>query len=183
MFFNRKIVQTLSFTIVFTGALGTGCPGENAADAGAGTDAGEEEHDHDVEEELCEHMAEGPAVEVTAGSDLSGAPDVSTEHTRHDITLLAEEGDDTYGGSVAFAADEAGEFFVALNTDVAVAFFTSGGDAIAIEETEEGSELCTEVGIIHVIDLEVGTAELRFSGATEEVVQVVIEHGGEHEDE
>ena len=182
MFFNRKIVQTLSFTIVFTGALGTGCPGENTADAGAGADAGEEEHGHDVEEELCEHMAEGPAVAVTAGSTLTDAPDVSTEHTRHDVTLLADEGS-VYSGSVAFAADEAGEFFVALNTDVTVAFLTGSGDAIAIEETEMGSELCTEVGIIHVIDLEVGTAELRFSGATEEVVQVVIEHGGEHEDE
>lgn len=154
------------------------CPGEMSADAG--TDAGHEEHD--VEVELCEHMAEGPVEAVTAGADLAGAPDVSEEHTRFDVALI-DDGNNMFEGSASFAADEDGEFFVALDADVPLAFFDGSGNAITIEATEDGSDVCDDVGVIHTIDLAVGTVELRFGPTGAAEVRVVIEHGGEHEDE
>ncbi len=161
-----------------TAAL-SACPGEMTEDAG--TDGGHEEHD--VEEELCEHMAEGPADAVTAGADLAGAPDISTAHRRYDLALI-DDGNNMFIGSASFAADEEGELIIAFNTDVPVAFFDGDGTSIAIEDTEIGSEACDEVGVIHTIDVEVGTVEFRFGPTDATEVQIVVEEGAhDHEEE
>jgi hypothetical protein len=125
------------------------------------------------DEELCEHMAEGPAIAVTAGADLDGAPDVSDEHTRYDVAVDDE-------GVVAYASAEATELLVALGEDVDVTFL-QGDVELAIEESR-GSDACEEVGRVHLIDVEVGTVEIRLGPTDATEVSIVIEHAA-HEDE
>lgn len=55
--------------------------------AGTGTGSGGGPHE-DLDEEACEHLADGPFADVTAADSTSGAPDVSAMHTAHRITLV-----------------------------------------------------------------------------------------------
>src|SRR5690606_25490053 len=71
------------------------------------------EPEEDPAADACEHFAEGPFNDVTAGADLATAPDVSASHTHHRITL-ADDGSGSYGGFVAIAADEAAEILLFL---------------------------------------------------------------------
>jgi len=183
MLFRRISLSVLLTSALTLGACAggdTGTDPEPTAEPEAEADGGHE--DHGPEEELCEHMANGPEQAVTAGADAASAVDISDEHTRYDITL-GDDGNGGYAGFVAFAADEDGEFFVALSDTVDATFTTSAGDAITIEETEEGSEECDDVARIHVLDFEVGTVNIELASADADVVSVVIEHGGEHEEE
>lgn len=126
------------------------------------------------DDELCEHLADGPAEAVTAATSGDG-PLIADDHTRYDITLAAVTGGN--GGTVRFAADEAGEFIIALDAAVPLVVTDGSGATVTAEDTATSSEACTEIRGRHVFDLEVGTYVLRFGPTAETKVGVVVEHG------
>jgi hypothetical protein len=143
---------------------------------------GEDGEEFNIDEEGCEHLIEGPSTAVTASMTTDEAPDVSTEHNRHDITLV-DDGADGNTGVVSYAAGEAGDYVVFLGQDVAIAIEDSDGAAVDIEESATGSPECGEIRGRHVVELAVGTTFITFGPTAETLVQVVIEHDGDHDDE
>src|SRR5690606_19908221 len=126
-------------------------------------------------EDACEHMAEGPSQALTAADQTSAdAPALDAEHTRFDITLSGDDG--ALGGYVNLVIDEAGEFYVYLDTNVPVALADAQGAAIAAEETIANVAECAEVSTGHVYDLGVGTYSLRFGPGDAATVRVVVVH-------
>ena len=133
---------------------------------------GEEEGEFD---ELCEHLEAGPAEAVEAASDIDLAPAVADDHTRYDITLTDGS------GFVSFNADEAGEFLFGGDVDAFDLGITdSSGATIEIEETVAGP--CTFASKAYVADLAIGSYTLEI-GASAGALGLVIEHGGEHDED
>ena len=136
---------------------------------------------NEADVEGCEHLKEGPASAVTATAATSGAPAVSNDHKRYDITLPAGTGGNV--GSVSFASAKASDYVLFLGADVPVKVTGSSGD-VAFEETAKASEQCTEVKGRHVVPLGVGTYTLTFGPTTQTSVSLVIEetsHDEEHD--
>jgi hypothetical protein len=134
------------------------------------------------EAEACEHAVDGPANAVTASSsDDDGAPDVSAEHTRHDVTLVALPGDEGNGGFVRLES-EGGEHIVFLTVDVPLAFAQADGTAIE-DELVRDETTCAEVVTSHHVELPVGIVSIGFGPTPETSVSIVIEPTGAHEDE
>ena len=137
---------------------------------------------NEADVEGCEHLKEGPASAVTATASTSGAPAVSNDHKRYDITLPAGTGGNV--GSVSFASAEATDYVLFLGADVPVKV-TSGSGDVAFEESAKTSEVCTEVKGRYVVPLGVGTYTLTFGPTTQSSVSLVIEetsHDEEHKD-
>jgi hypothetical protein len=150
--------------VLLSSALFVGCGGEENADV-----------------EACEHLQDGPASTVTATASGTGAPAVSNDHRRYDITLTDVTGGK--GGSVSFAAPEATDYILFTSADVPVAVKNSNGQMVAFEATSTSSSECTEVKGRHTVPLTVGTFTLTFGPATAASVSIVIEEaGGDHED-
>jgi hypothetical protein len=149
-----------------------------------GTDAGAEEESHEdqINEEGCEHMAEGPSESVTATASLEGTQtDISTAHTRFDISLVEDNGQ--YKGFVTYDASEEGELFLFLNANIPTQVSRlSDGSAVEIEETDEAFSLCDAVSVLHVLDVEIGTLAIEFGPTSETEVHAVAELlTGEHD--
>lgn len=132
---------------------------------------GNDEENADVEG--CEHLQEGPASPVTATAGTTGAPAVSNDHRRYDITLTDVTGGK--GGSVSFAAAEATDYILFTSADVPVTVKDSGGMTVAPEASVKSSSTCTEVKGRHTIPLSVGTYTLTFGPTTATTVSLVIE--------
>lgn len=145
------------FACLLSSALVVGCGNTDTADT-----------------EGCEHLKEGPGVSVTASATASGAPSVSNDHKRYDITLPAGTGGNT--GSVSFAVSETAHYAFFLGSDVNLAIAsTSDSSAVSFESSTKSSEACTEVKGRHVANLPVGTYTLTFSSPTQTRVSLVIE--------
>ena len=146
----------------------------------------EDEHDHStdgtesVEGEACEHLAEGPFQGVTAVADAAGTlENTAYEHTRVNIALADVEGGK--GGFASFEADGEGDFYFFLSANVPLKILDGSGAEVPIESTTIGSELCTDIGVTHVVELAVGTYTLEFGPTTETTVGLVHElAGAEH---
>lgn len=149
----------------------------SCATDGVDEDAGHEE-EHDPAEEACEHMEEGPTATHTATLNAP-FPDVSAEHTRHDVTLIDDGGQN--GGSVALEIPEAGEHLVFLDRDVPVTFLDVGGTPIDVE-LDEPVDLCDVVARQKHVEFAVGTVEIRFGPTTETFVRLVVEESDEEHD-
>lgn len=141
---------------------------------------GGEKNEADVEG--CEHLQEGPSAAVTATAAASGAPAVSNDHKRYDITLPAGTGGNNTG-SVSFAAGEASDYVFFLGADVPLKITNASGAAVAFEESATTSSACTQIKGRHVAPLQVGTYTLTFGPTTQSSVSLVIEetdHEHEH---
>jgi len=140
--------------------------------------SGEEEESADTEG--CAHLQNGPAATVTATATASGAPAVSNDHKRYDITLVDVSGQK--GGSVTFAASEATDYVFFLNADVAFSVANSSGQPVAIEESATSSSECGDIKGRHVVPLSVGTYTLTFGPTSATSVSVVIEEAAHEHD-
>lgn len=138
--------------------------------------SGEEES---VDTEGCEHLQSGPAATVTATATATGAPAVSNDHKRYDVTLADVNGQK--GGSVTFAASEATDYVFFLGADVAFSVANASGQAVAIEESANSSSECSDIKGRHVVPLSVGTYTLTFGPTSAASVSVVVEEAA-HED-
>ncbi|RKH41600.1 hypothetical protein [Corallococcus sicarius] len=155
----------LSALFLSTALLVVGC-GDDADEATSG------------DEEGCEHLQEGPAVNVTAVATGAG-PAVSNDHKRYDIALVDVAGGK--GGAVTFAVAEATDYILFTGASVPVKVTNGSGATVEFEESTTSSELCTDIKGRHVVPLTVGTHTLTFGPSTLSSVSLVIEEGGEHD--
>ncbi len=132
------------------------------------------------ESEACEHLAEGPFQAVTAAADATGTlENAAYEHTRVNIALVDIDGGK--GGFTSFESDGEGDFYFFLSADVPLKILDGSGADVAIESTTIGSDLCTDIGATHVVELAVGTYTLEFGPTTSTEVGLVHElAGAEH---
>ena len=141
---------------------------------------GGEKNEADVEG--CEHLQEGPAASVSATASASGAPAVSNDHKRYDISLPAGSGGNNVG-SVSFAAAEASDYVFFLGSNVTLKVTNASGEAVTFEESATSSTECTNVKGRYVAPLQVGTYTLTFGPTSDSSVSLVIEetaHADEH---
>jgi hypothetical protein len=148
---------------------------DGAHDHGAGGQAAVES----AEAEACEHLAEGPAAAVAAVSPgTAGAPSVSDDHKRYDITLSAA--DNAATGVVEFASEAAGEHSFFFNAEVGLQITGPDGTVLTADHAHTSSTLCTDIKLWAVYDLDVGTYTLQLTTAEPVTVGLVIEAGHGH---
>ncbi|MFY0568840.1 hypothetical protein ACN28E_34150 [Archangium lansingense] len=158
------MMKKLLSACLLSSALLAGCGETNEADV-----------------EGCEHLQEGPNSAVTATASASGAPAVSNDHKRYDITLPAGSGGNV--GSVSFAVAEASDYVFFLGSNVPLKVTNASGQEVEFEESATKSDQCTEVKGRYVAPLQVGTHTLTFGPTSESSVSLVIEetaHDHEH---
>ncbi|NOK20863.1 hypothetical protein [Corallococcus carmarthensis] len=157
--------KLLSALLLSTALLAAGCGGDD------------EEEGH-VDEEGCEHLQKGPAVNVTAAVSGTG-PAVSNDHKRYDIALVDVTGGK--GGAVSFAVSEATDYVLYASAPVPVKVTNGSGATVEFEESATSSTLCTDIQGRYVVPLTVGTHTLTFGPSTLSSVSLVIEESGEHD--
>lgn len=134
-------------------------------------DAHAHEGGEDLVTEACEHGADGPFEDVTAGADAAGAPSIAFEHTGVRIALSEA------ARVVKFEAAEATDYVFFFSKDVPVVFTDAAGTTLPIEATE-AVEACAEIAVQHTIELPVGTAFLTFGASPEALITAVVEEAG-----
>lgn len=157
------MMRKLLSACLLSSALLAGCGEKNEADV-----------------EACEHLQEGPAAAVTATASASGAPAVSNDHKRYDITLPAGSGGNV--GSVSFAAAEATDYVFFTGSNVTLKVTSASGQEVTFEESATSSVECTNVKGRYVAPLQVGTYTLTFGPTSDSTVSLVIEETN-HEEE
>lgn len=133
----------------------------------------EHAHDHDPNEEACEHLAMGPAVAVTAGAAAAGAPAVSDDHRRYDVSLVDIAAGK--GGFVTFAASAAGDYVVFTDAAVPVEVTNAAMSRVPPTATAASVAGCAEVQGRQTFPLSVGTYVVGFGPTTVATVGLVIE--------
>lgn len=126
------------------------------------------------DDELCEHLVEGPAVAVTAVAEGEG-PLVATDHQRYDITLPARSDGSGNFGIVRLVSGEATHYRIALDADVPLTIRDGNGNTVAFEHSATASEACTEIKALHELALGVGTYSFSFGPTAQATVRAVIE--------
>jgi hypothetical protein len=140
------------------------------------SDKAAEEENPDAE--ACEHLAEGPGVDVAAAATSSAmAPPVAGDHKRYDVTLGDVAGGK--GGFVTFAAAAAGEFIFYTSEPVQLTVKDPAGADVKAEKTATSIPECTGIKGRHVYDLVVGTHILEVRAAAGKV-SVIVEAGHTH---
>jgi hypothetical protein len=130
--------------------------------------APDEEH---PDAEGCEHLQDGPAVALTAGSVADdSAPAVAADHRRYDIALSGEA-----TSVVRFAAGEATDHVFFLDADLPLAFVAADGAVVEPEEKLASSSECADIAARYTVPLEVGTYYLRFGITAAAGVSLVVE--------
>jgi hypothetical protein len=135
-----------------------------------------------IDSDACEHLQEGPAFAITASANETGAPAVSNDHRRYDISLIDRT--DGKGGSVSFTVTEANKYTLFLNGEVPVNLRDANGQRIEVIASGTGSSECSEIKRLHFFDLGVGTYSLTFGPTTVGSVSLVVveaKHEDEHE--
>jgi hypothetical protein len=141
-----------------------------------------DEEGENADVEGCEHLKGGAASSVNAVASTSGAPAVSNDHRRYDITLTDVTGGK--GGTVSFAAAKEAHYIIFTNADVPLAIKDANGQTVNAEESVKSSSECTEVKGRHVFPMKVGTHTITFGPTTQTSVSIVIEEeAGEHDHE
>ena len=134
-----------------------------------------------LDNDACEHLQEGPASAITASANTAGAPAVSNDHRRYDISLI--DGTGGKGGSVSFAVTRANDYTLFLTGEVPVNLRDANGQRIEVTASGTGSSDCSEVKRRHLFALEVGTYSITLGPTTESSVSlVIVEAGQKHED-
>lgn len=144
--------------------------------------AEENNHEGEVtpEEDACEHMEEGPAVDATAVAAGEDAESISDSHTRYDLTVPG----DPASGVIEFALAEEGEAHFFFDSDVDLTVTDAEGTEVAAEATLASVDACDAVVEGFVYDLGVGTYTLTIDGqASPGMVYVPAEHAHEEGEE
>jgi len=141
--------------VLLSAALLASCGGEN------------------VDTKPCEYLQEGPASSVTASASATGAPAVSADPRRYDISLIDVTGGK--GGSVSFSVAEAGDYTLYLNGEVPVNVTNASGQRLEVTVSGTGSSECTEIKRRHTFTLAAGMHSIAFGPTTVSSVSLVID--------
>jgi hypothetical protein len=128
--------------------------------------------DAGIDADACEHLQEGPASAITASANTTGAPAVSNDHRRYDISLIDEAGGK--GGSVSFAVAAANNYTLFLNGAVPVNLRDANGQRIEVLASGADSAACSELKRLHIFSLAVGTYSISFGPTQSSSVSLVI---------
>lgn len=141
-----------------------------------GACGGDDEPSIDVEG--CEHLQEGPFVNITASAVRDNtAPAVAGDHAAYTTALTSGA-----VGYVKFAAPEAVDYIVFLDKPVPFAVFDATGAAVTIEESATSSTECDTIRGKHTFELPVGTAFFGLGPNSGMTVNVVVEEAAGHEE-
>lgn len=102
----------------------------------------------DVDKEGCEHLKQGPYVDLTAGVDAKGAPQVKADHKAYRVALAAGQ-----AGYLSFAAADKGDHLLYLDRNPRLQAQDDKGQAVAIESSVTSIAACTEVKARHTVEL------------------------------
>lgn len=159
------------YLIVSLALISVGCSDDS--DEHHHGDAHVHAHDggHSLDAEGCEHLENGPFVDVTAGADAQAAAEVKADHRTYRVALASGQ-----AGFVKFAAADKGEHVLFLDTDVPLEVQDDQGGAVTIEASEKGVSACTIVKAKHTVDLPgAGTHYFKLGPASVARVMVVVE--------
>lgn len=128
---------------------------------------------------ICGHLVGGPFESVNAAPDATDAlgPDhnATFEHTA--VTTMLISG----AGFVHLDIEEEGEFAIGLSSNIPLSFTHEGAAVTPEESFQPPSNLCSDLAIVHVIDLEAGEIVLEFGPSSESDIVMVVESLGEHD--
>jgi hypothetical protein len=154
-------------------AAGAGCSDDDTDGPGLEAGVAGDGPVHNLDEEGCEHMAEGPFVDVGAGGGPATAETIAADHKAYRVALPAGE-----AGFVQYAADEAGELVLFLDVDAPVAVQDDGGETVELEESVASVAACDQIEGKHTVDLEaIGTYFIKLGPVSGDQVTVVAEQG------
>jgi len=134
----------------------------------------------ELELDLCERLAEGPAAALTAGDSTATAADAGAMHTRFDVTLH-DDGAGGHRGYVSFPADEDTTYALVVGGDATFVVRDAFGAEVAPSLAETGSDHCALIGTWAQIPVGVGTYVVEIHSATLALVPFVYAEPG-HED-
>lgn len=135
--------------------------------------------EEDPAEHACEHAVEAGTA-ITAAIDGSVGPDVSTTHTRYDVTLGAVEGGN--GGTVSLSADEVIHLLLFVGSDVPLVLKDASGNEV-VAEASEAVTACSELAVMYEYPLGIGEYTITLGPTTETSVLLLTEHEDhEHEE-
>ncbi|NUN13149.1 MAG: hypothetical protein HUU55_05885 [Myxococcales bacterium] len=123
--------------------------------------------------ELCEHMAEGPSIAVFASAETTNLPDVSTPHTRFDVTLVADESG-TWSGSVRYASPGTGDLRLATSKTIDVTLTAPDGSTV-VAMPDAMASTCADIPKLISFPVSVGPYTLSFGPSDTADVKIVIE--------
>lgn len=113
----------------------------------------------------CEHFAEGPILEVTAGASAAAAVDVSSQMTRYDITLGTLG--NARGGYLKAVVTSAGTRTFFFDTAVNVAITAAGGALVQPQSNVASNLDCATIKSQLAYTLGEGTYTIEVSTAAE----------------
>lgn len=138
-----------------------------------------EDHFAEAVADACTHLKNGPAKAHTLTKDAGGAPDLTIEHNRLDLTFV--DVGSGQGGVGTWKSGEATDYVLLMSADVAVKITDSTGAEVKPEESLPTPSGCPEAAIAHKVEFAVGTYTLTFGPGTDTGVKAIIsEVGGEH---
>jgi hypothetical protein len=139
-----------------------------------------DDHGHSLGEEACEHFAEGPVDEVTAGASVDAPVDGGREHARVDLTLGVVEEEAV--GYIAFAT-EAGDHAFYFDAAVALELTDASGAAVPVLTSGATDLDCGSVRQWFTFALADGiyTARIAADAATTAVSMVRMSVDGGHD--
>ncbi len=136
-------------------------------------------HDHaedpmaDAVVEACAHLRDGPAQAHTLAKTAAGAPDLTSEHQRLDLTFV-DLGDGSLGGHGLWKSGAAGDVVLLLSADVPVLITDAAGATVTAETTQASPAGCAEAAVVHRFELGVGTYTLRFTASGDTGVKAML---------
>ena len=138
-----------------------------------------EHEESNIVEEVCHHMNEGPIIEFSASQTTEDAPDITSTHTRIDITLV--DIDSTKGGFAKLSVDEAGDYliFTHTETNLTVTDYTT-----TVVEPEHFSSVaaCDAAHWYAQYHFGIGSYHIKLESESEESVSLVVAFQGEEHD-
>ncbi len=143
--------------------------------ASCATDEHDDHANATPESEACEHLAgtASKAVAALTVADADQLADVSTAHTRFDVTLPADASG-TYAGYVKFLAPTKGDYLLVANAAVPLQVIDSAGVSVAPTSTSS-TGACSAVATQLVLPLGVATYRVKIGPHSKATVGLLFE--------
>ncbi len=126
--------------------------------------------------EACQHLSQGPAVNLNAATGYMGSPFVKNDHKRYDIALTDAGGT---AGWVSFAVAKDGDYRVYLNEPLVVKAQDVNRAEVAPSSTAAALASCEAVKRLAVFPLKVGTNYFSFEPPGQVAKVGLVIEGGE----
>lgn len=128
-----------------------------------------------LDEEGCDHLQQGPFVDITAGADTTSATEIKADHKAYRVGLTAGQ-----AGFVKLVTSAMGDHVLFLDANLTLELQDAQGTALSITSSATSIAACAEVKGWHIFELPgAGTYLLKLGpgpDTTATQVILVIEH-------